>query len=558
MSDIFNGGENIIGFNDDTSLSCNYYYYNSETRTYELLTQGTQKEVPKARLVAFINALISGTSSVSNPYIEETPLWTLTDGTTLHQYGYKDSSNRIFWYLTWYNGEEYVQTQGFMNFGIYTSGGTLAYNILNGDLTYYFGFNYTTANTTTRSAIAVEDYFTLTELSVHDYNMTSSGHFYNAGARADLTENAPIEQMWIDIIEYNPYTPDPEDPDTGENGPGDGGNGPHQYTPQSADFPEDDTCNILDTGMFTLYQLESKQSVKALANILWSSDFVNQLLNLQKAPIDNIIALYCLPFGVSGAYTDDVKIGNYQTTINAHKITNQYHYYNFGDLAIPYFNQDQFDYYGTAQLYLPYIGWVDIALDNIRGGTVNLKYRYDVSNGNIMAFVKCKVENKYRAKGNSDKWETYTHNSIDYVFEGNCATMLPLTSVDHTQQWASMLTGTIGAIGGAATGNYIGAVSSVAGGAMGAMTPSYKRSGNLTSSMGNLGLKTPMILIMDPTPYCPSNLKDNLGFSANKYVTTNKLSGYQRFTWVDLNSLPILDEEEKDQLLSILQGGVFI
>lgn len=351
------------------------------------------------------------------------------------------------------------------------------------------------------------------------------------------TLNAIVRDNDKESQSQNPYSGDDS-----ENG---GGDGNYNKVTRTIDYPEDNVCNVLDTGMFTVYQIQNKNQVKALSSFLWSNNFVDNVLKLWGNPMENIISFYCLPFSTSEIFSDNVTIGNVESEVNAHKVTSQY--LNSIEFMIPIDNKygNMYDYIGaSAQIHLPYIGYRDIALDACRGGTVKVKYRIDVTNGNILAFVKCVQSEKFK------------HNAIDYTFEGNCATQMPLSSVNHMQQYSAIVNSII------ATGT-----SGVAGGVMSAVSnaesfvsPDYERSGNISSNIGNLDSKEIFVIISSPTYYIPSRAQSQLGFTSNQQASLLTLvgKGYQKFKWVDLSGLEILDMEEKDQLQQILQGGVFL
>ena len=60
--------------------------------------------------------------------------------------------------------------------------------------------------------------------------------------------------------------------------------------------------------------------------------------------------------------------------------------------------------------------------------------------------------------------------------------------------------------------------------------------------------------------YIPSKAQSQLGFTSNQQSDLLSLvgRGYQKFKWVDLSGLEVLDMEEKERLQQILQGGVFL
>ena len=548
MGDIFAGKTLILKNGDD--MKCSYYNNRVADNHYLKYISGYTIEIVTSNFRQAIESAQLG--SINTWYIPDDPILAFKDDTLMYTAIRKNNGNDPIYYFSLafkmkgvgsiiYPGTTW-QVMGRMS-----DENSFVYRAMHNQ--YAVGFTYDNKADFNRftfgtysSSPGTPTWWGLTDLTYNQFLGIQDGaggvfHYPLTDPAMITTLNAIVRDNKKEDESHNPYSGD-----DAENG---GGDGNYSKISKTVDYPDDDTCNVLDTGMFTVYQIQNKNQVKALASFLWSDNFVDNVLKLWGNPMENIISFYCLPFSQSNTFSDNITIGNVETEVNAHKVNAQYLYTK--EFMIPIDNRygNMFDYVGaSAQIHLPYIGYRDIALDACRGGTVKVKYRIDVTNGNILAFVKCVQSEKFK------------HNAIDYTFEGNCATQMPLSSVNHMQQYSAIVNSII------ATGT-----SGVAGGIMSAVSnaesfvsPDYERSGNISSNIGNLDSKEIFVIISSPTYYIPSKAQSQLGFTSNQQSDLLSLvgKGYQKFKWVDLSGLEVLDMEEKERLQQILQGGVFL
>ena len=550
MGDIFAGKTLVLKNGDD--MKCSYYNYRVADQHYLKYISGYVIQISIGNLRQAIVRAMNGTAY--EWYIADEPILTFNDDTLMYVAINKTTGSDPGYNMTLafkMKGVGSIIYPGTTSKGMGTMSDTnsFVYRAWMTPAGFAVGFIYDNKADFNRFTFArynttpgEPSWWGLDDLTYNQFMGLGDGaggvlHYPLTDEAMITTLNAIVRDNEKEDQSHNPYSGD-----DAENG---GGDGNYSKTSKTVDYPNDDTCNVLDTGMFTVYQIQNKNQVKALASFLWSDNFVDNVLKLWGNPMENIISFYCLPFSQSNTFSDNITIGNVETEVNAHKVNAQYLYTS--EFMIPIDNRygNMFDYVGaSAQIHLPYIGYRDIALDACRGGTVKVKYRIDVTNGNILAFVKCVQSEKFN------------HNAIDYTFEGNCATQMPLSSVNHMQQYSAIVNSII------ATGT-----SGVAGGIMSAVSnaesfvsPDYERSGNISSNIGNLDSKEIFVIISSPTYYIPSKAQSQLGFTSNQQSDLLSLvgKGYQKFKWVDLSGLEVLDMEEKNQLQQILQGGVFL
>lgn len=545
MADAFQ--ERRLALKGNGKLSQYYYAY---TSSYQLTEAGTRFEFPTEEFYELTQTVINNAGGVN--YWTSEPLFTLHDGTKFYLGLSKGTGSSKILYLKSKiaKGDDEVVCLTSFGLGKYDDVNSFAWrlnieNFIEWGQLYAF-FRYDNRTNDSAFCVAVDEWFQNADYDQNYFNFTATGNFYGLGIRGNYG-NVTTEDSFYDIVQQmfdgNDWD-EINDPETGEDANNGGGDGTYEYNTQYSDFPDadQDVCSPLDTGMMTLYQLAGKNQVKALAQYLWSSDFIDSILKLQSDPMANIISLYTLPFSVSSTFEDNVYVGNVNTNVTCHEIKRAQHEIDVGTIHIPKYFGNALDYAGRCQIYLPYIGFKEIQLDVIRGGSIHLKYRYDATNGNILALLKCKQESKFDM------------NSVNYVFEGNCATQIPLSASNHARQWGALAQTVLSG----ATGGVAGLASSALGNAEAMLSPSYQRSGSLASCFGNMGQLKPYVIIEDPKSYIPKNAKVQYGGASNQRAKLNTLTGYQKFRYVRLDDLTYLDNDEKQQLLDILKEGVFL
>lgn len=341
------------------------------------------------------------------------------------------------------------------------------------------------------------------------------------------------------IDDYEPgVDPDPgEDPDPIIPDP--------EPTPDPT--PDDDEMEMTANRLFKVHQVTGSQ-VDALGGFIYSSTFIEAIKNMFTEPMDAIIGCFVLNYSTAGTLpigtTETLKLGSVLggTGVTGQPITNQFMTLDFGHKTINeyYGNVEDYAPYSKAECFLPYIGFVDLDINEIMNSTVNIKYVIDIYTGCCLAKI-------FVTKGGATQ-ELYN-------FNGNCAIMVPLTGRDFTNGLMNFTTGAIGVIGGAVTGNPVAAVLG-AKSAIGNIS-SIRRSGSISSNVGALGCQKPFILIKRPKAYNAPNYNQFYGYPSNWTVSLGSCSGYTRVKEVHLDHIICTDaeREEIDQLLH--QGVIF-
>ena len=204
---------------------------------------------------------------------------------------------------------------------------------------------------------------------------------------------------------------------------------------------------------------------------------------------------------------------------------------------------------------MPYSGVHTISADDVMGKTVTLKYHIDILTGSLVAFLKC-------------------GNSVLYEFNGACASNIPVNSLNYastienairiavnigtTVATAGAAAPATGALTGKAIAQGVALAGSTAEGAI-SMKPSIDRAGSLGGTPGLMGNQIPYIIITRPRLCRPANQNKFKGYPSFIEIKLAELdnSGYTEFDTVVLDKLYLTDSE-KEELLNILYGGVYL
>ena len=294
--------------------------------------------------------------------------------------------------------------------------------------------------------------------------------------------------------------------------------------------------------LYTVHKCNATE-LNTLGSYLWSQDFLSVIEKMFTQPIDAIIGLHTLyhaglPLGASG---DPIKLGSVTAgTATGTLITNQYCQVDCGSVAIPEFygNVEDYQPYSKAEIFLPFIGFKEIDINDIMGGSVYVKYGVDIFTGACVATIGVMRDHVSQAL---------------YAFEGNCAVQQPVTSADYSR----IVSGLITVAAGLATGGTGAAVLGAGTLLSGAHRISYPRSGSIGANTGAYLQKTPYILIRRPLAFNADNYAHYYGNPTKWTVTLGQCSGYTRVEDMHLDAIQCTDEERRE-IERLLKLGVMM
>ena len=296
-------------------------------------------------------------------------------------------------------------------------------------------------------------------------------------------------------------------------------------------------------------------------------------------PFDGIISLHELYATPNKGTRKYIKSGFLVSPVECITIPNRYTEINCGTAIFPEFYGNYLDYspYSKALCYLPFIGIVELNVDDIVGHAVNITYHVDSYSGACIALINCVND---RSSG------------VLYQFSGNCSVQLPIAGGSQAAikaaqisagayQNAYHIAGLAGLAGGVASGigsllslNLGGALSGAVNGIGSYMSnqaqgqaaavsqtvsakSSVQHSGQFGESFGAMGNKKPYMILKRPVQVQVPNYQSEYGYPAHKYVNISECTGYIRCRGVHVLSARATDSE-KHMIEQALTEGVYV
>lgn len=373
----------------------------------------------------------------------------------------------------------------------------------------------------------------------------------------------------INVVAYStPYS------GGGESEPG-YGEPTYDVTSVNVPYQESPDLGALNSGFVTLYT-PKMSDVQNLARYMWAGSFdINNFKKLFSDPMDAILGFSILPLTSTelGAVPDTIYVGNLPTPIDCDRVTRQYVTINCGNISLKGTWGAYLDYspYTKLQLYLPYIGFVELNPDDCMNRIISIRYSVDVYSGACLAQV-------YVSRFEETETEEIEIGSVLYEFSGNCASWYPINAGQYQNGIAAIFNAAIGigtaglqiagGIGEIKSGNVAQGISIAASGVKNGvsslvdnvssmMKPVIQRSGGPGGSSFMMGHQYPYLIITIPRMIIPGKQNEMIGYPS--YVTCHlaELNGFTSVESIHIKGIEAT-REEIDEIYELLKNGVFL
>lgn len=341
--------------------------------------------------------------------------------------------------------------------------------------------------------------------------------------------------------EPDPITP-PEDPTTDPN--------PANPNPEPTDpFPAivptmPDT--VPANAMFTVYKPTIAQ-LNSFGGWLWSNNILEMIKKIWQNPLDGIIAFMKVYADPTTSGTDTIKVGILDSEVTSAVVSGQFVTVECGSVNIneKFYNATDYSPFVGLHLYLPFIGIVELDIDEFMKGEIKITYHIDIYTGTCLAEVKAK------------RTPDMTDYTIVYTFSGNASQQLPLTSAE----FSGALTSLVGVVGGGlaiASGGGLGIVAGATGIAHSVTHEMVHlaHSGSLSANAGIMGSRTPFLILTRRRSYDANGYNQLYGYPTNKTVFLNNCQGFVKVKDIQLQTGAT--DEENNEIKALLSGGVII
>lgn len=331
--------------------------------------------------------------------------------------------------------------------------------------------------------------------------------------------------------------------------------------------PDQFTIDALNCGLLTVYN-PTENELKDFNDYIFTDitdAMATQLKKLIADPIDYVIFLAMCHFQPTVKNAKEaITFCGINTGVTANVVSPQMQFVNCGTIYISEHSETasflSYDPYFKAHLYLPYIGMVDISVDDIMDAYISIQYIIDMLTGSCIAQV---IQKRTAKRCDSD---VLNEEITIGEYTGNCFENLPLSATD----WRGLFQGVI---------QFAGGLTSVAGGnvaGLGAMASavmsdkvSVSRSGQLGANYGYMGFQKPYFLFERPNVAIAGDIlgKDNKssyggwqGWTCNIIKRLGNFKGYTEVRpeclWTD--SINGITEDEAAVMKELFSTGVYL
>lgn len=393
------------------------------------------------------------------------------------------------------------------------------------------------------------------------YYATEWNTLKELGLRGDIRNVLPYVMLfsqnnWGDVpswfwegneVEINPEYPEEDDSD-------EGGFGTYTDVDDEIDFPDAPTISALGSGLVNIYSPDTT-SLQNFTRWLWSSAYESNVIKNQASPMENIICFGFVPVSIAKV-ASTITVGNVNSQVVCDAVATQYISIDCGSIDVPEYFGGFLDYNADYQIYLPYIGYKPMKVDDFTHGYIHVKYWVDILTGVTQACIKCKDKNGV--------------GKVLYSYVGNCFTELPISGANFARMKQAQMNAVVGGISSIATaglnlatGNLAGAVSGLIGGAMESKQmydnakPDYEHGGGLSGN-AMFSVRYPYLIQTRYNAKYASNYKKLHGIPSKSFHYLKDLIGFTQIENVVIDSLTHCTKEEKDSIITMLKEGVYL
>lgn len=305
------------------------------------------------------------------------------------------------------------------------------------------------------------------------------------------------------------------------------------------DENDNDTSDVSSgIGVLTTTFKMTKDRLQQLGRFLWGSNIFDNFSLICNNPIENIISCKSIPLSLNGT-TQKIILGNVDTGVNGDKVSNNFTKQNIGSIAITEKYHNFLDYapYTNVIIYLPYVGFKELDTNLVMGKTLSISYTVDIITGGCLCQIK-------------------SNNVKLYEFNGNMGIDIPITASNRAQVEAGYISSGIGIASSVASGNIVGAATSLINSAE---SQYHYASTSSPNPMCVASTNRTCYVILDrPTYQTLKSFNHTRGKKCYLTKTINTLKGYTICDeHIDLSGIRATDSE-KEELIKILSSGFFV
>lgn len=319
--------------------------------------------------------------------------------------------------------------------------------------------------------------------------------------------------------------------------------------PTHSDEPEITDPEGFPTAMWHVYN-PSQATVNAFGAWLWNPNFIDVIKRLFESPIDAVFTLHKVFVHPNSSGSSNIVVGSIDSGIPSAVVSSQYTKLDCGSINLDEYFGNVFDYapYTIIQLYLPFIGIVELDPAYCMRSSISVFYTVDVFTGACVAKVGCKRDG---------------YDICVYEFTGSCSVEYPVSYHSYSSIVSSIISGAIsataGALGTYITTNPMPAIYGASAAAHQAMSgrSEIRHSGSFAGAHGAMGIRKPYLIISRPILEMADDFAYFDGYPANQTVSVGSCAGYIKAKECHLN-IPNAYKSELEELDALFKSGVIV
>lgn len=353
----------------------------------------------------------------------------------------------------------------------------------------------------------------------------------------DIDIGLLIEQL-IQILSGSPAGED--DPDH----PGIEVIEPDPPTTGEGDTPPTELPIVDVRSMWHVYN-PSASELSALGSWLWSTNILDVLIRTFANPLESVMGVHAIYGEPHVSSSSPIVVGPLTSTVSSRVVSSQYTTVDCGSVWLTEYFGSVFDYapFTSVSLFLPFVGIVDLSIDDVMRAEISVTYNIDVYSGAAIAFVSVSRDGA---------------GGVLYQYPGNCAVEYPVSGASYSRLFQSVISAALSAVssGVASGGNAaLGATSAASAFMSGGEKISVQRSGSFAGNVGAMGIKRPYLIISRPQINMPTDFQHYSGLSSHTISQLSACHGFTKCKVVHLNC-PGAYKSELDEIESLLLSGV--
>lgn len=322
--------------------------------------------------------------------------------------------------------------------------------------------------------------------------------------------------------------------------------------------PDESSASAVKSGFLNCYKMSQTELNKVCA-CLYSDTLLDALKQLMVNPLDFIVSLMIFPCSPDVGASEAIKFGKWSciatgvpgalgTDMSGAKLSHEFKVFDFGTITVPENWGNFLDYSQTSiELYLPFIGSVQLDPSECMGGTVNVQYTIDFFTGQCVANVYCHKYITLPSGMPIDRVEA------QHSYQGNCAVQIPLSATNY----GSMIGSLIHACAGSIT-NPTAIISTLTDASGGGFRPSVTSKGNIVANSGFCAVLYPYIRLLRPITAEPDSYQEVMGLPSYINTTLGQCEDLCICEGIDLSGLTGATESEINRIKQLCSEGVYV